>query len=185
MVGMTQASTKRWTRAELDSLPEDGNRYEIVDGELFVSPAPRIRHQWTAMRLASLLLTACDALPGRPLMTLMAPTDVALADDTVIQPDIVVAPRADYTERDLPVAPLLAVEILSPSTRLLDLNVKKDRLQHAGTRHYWVVDPDEPSITTGTLTEGAYQPTGHATGHETLHISEPVAIDLTPADLIV
>ena len=181
MVGMTQASTKRWTRAELDSLPEDGNRYEIVDGELFVSPAPRIRHQVVLGNLYVLLAP----LTPRSWRLLMAPVDVALADDTVIQPDVVVAPRADYTERDLPVAPLLAVEILSPSTRLLDLNVKKDRLQHAGTRHYWVVDPDEPSITTWTLTEGAYQPTAHATGHETLHISEPFAIDLTPADLTV
>ena len=185
MVGMTQVGHARWTRAELDTLPEDGNRYEIVDGELFVSPAPRIRHQWTVMRLAAMLLAACDALPGRPLMTLTAPTDVALADATVIQPDIVVAPRADYTERDLPVAPLLAVEILSPSTRLLDLHVKKDRLARAGTRHYWVIDPDIPSLTTWTLTQDTYEPTGHATGHQTLHLREPFAIDLPPADLLV
>ncbi len=180
MVGMTRASTKRWTRAELDSLPDDGNRYEILDGELFVSPAPRIRHQ---VVLGSLYVLLAPLVP-RSWRILMAPVDVALEDDTVIQPDIVVAPRADYTERDLPVAPLLAVEILSPSTRLLDLNVKKDRLERAGTRHYWVVDPDEPSITTWTLTDGAYRPTGHATGHETLHLSEPFVIDLTPADLI-
>ena len=107
MVGMTQVGHARWTRAALDTLPEDGNRYEIVDGELFVSPAPRIRHQ---IVLANLLLRLAPVTPDA-WRILPAPVDVALADDTVIQPDIVVAPRADYTERDLPVAPLLAVEI--------------------------------------------------------------------------
>lgn len=181
MVGMTQVGHARWTRAALDTLPEDGNRYEIVDGELFVSPAPRIRHQ---IVLANLLLLLAPVTPDA-WRILPAPVDVALADDTVIQPDIVVAPRADYTERDLPVAPLLAVEILSPSTRLLDLHVKKDRLARAGTRHYWVIDPDIPSLTTWTLTQDTYEPTGHATGHQTLHLREPVTIDLTPADLLV
>lgn len=185
MVGMTQTTSRhRWTRAELDSLPDDGNRYEIIDGELLVSPAPRTRHQRASARLTALLLAACDAEPDRSLQALAAPFDVVLADDTVIQPDLLVAPTSAFTEKDLPSAPLLAVEILSPSTRLVDLNVKKDRLQRAGAAHYWVIDPDEPSITAWTLRDGRYVESGRAVGDATLHISAPLTLEITPTALL-
>jgi Uma2 family endonuclease len=85
---------------------------------------------------------------------LVAPLDVVLADDTVVQPDVLVARRDDFTERDLPVAPVLAVEVLSSSTRRIDVSLKRARYEAAGCPSYLVVDPDRPSLTARVLQEG-------------------------------
>lgn len=125
-------------------------------------------------------MTAC---PDH-LEVILAPFDVALSDDTVMQPDLLVARREDFTPRDLPVAPALAIEVLSPSTRAYDLLLKKDRFQRAGCAHYWVVDPDVPAISTWTLTDGAYVESGAACGDESLAITAPFALDIQPSALI-
>lgn len=168
------------TRADLDRMPDDGHRYELIDGVLIVSPAPRIRHQDMVAEMYVLLRAACPP----DLKVLFAPVDVALADDTVMQPDLLVARRADFTERDLPTAPVLAIEVLSPNTRAFDLLLKKDRLQRAGCAHYWVVDPAVPAVTTWGLADGAYADTGTATGDETLRLTEPFSIDIQPSALV-
>lgn len=168
------------TRADLESMPDDGHRYELIDGVLVVSPAPRHLHQRAVVQL---VLRASAALPSDAEL-LTAPFDVVLDDSTVVQPDLVVARREDFTDRDLPVAPLLAVEVLSPSTRAIDLLLKKDRLERAGCAHYWVVDPDEPSIVAWSLTDGHYRQTAHATGEETFEVTEPFAMSLKPTDLV-
>ena len=107
------------TRADLDTMPDDGHRYELIDGSLIVTPAPSPRHQGAVGELYLLLRLACPA----HLQVFLAPLDVALADDTIMQPDLLVARRADVTERDLPTAPVLAVEVLSPSSRPIDLTL--------------------------------------------------------------
>jgi Uma2 family endonuclease len=167
------------TRADLDTMPDDGHRYELIDGVLIVSPAPRIRHQDAVAAMHLLLHEACPP----DLKILFAPLDVALSDDTVMQPDLLVAPRGDFTEQDLPTAPLLAVEVLSPSTRAFDLLLKKDRLQRAGCRHYWVVDPDVPAISTWMLVNGVYEESGSATGDETLALTAPFPVQIVPSGL--
>ncbi|WP_169798564.1 Uma2 family endonuclease [Piscicoccus intestinalis] len=146
---MTQATSRtrhRWTRAERDALPDDGRRHEIIDGELYVSASPRPRHQLMSAELHALLLRACHEHPELELMAFAAPTDVALADDTVMVPDLIVVPFALIAERDIPGAPLIVVEILSPSTRSVDLVIKKDRLRRAGAAQYWVADPGQVLI---------------------------------------
>ncbi|GAA1638182.1 Uma2 family endonuclease [Georgenia ruanii] len=168
------------TRADLDAMPDDGHRHELVDGALVVTPAPRPRHQTAVLRLAVLLDRACP----KDLQVFVAPLDVALAEDTVLEPDVLVAPRADLTERDLAAAPVLAVEVLSPSTRLIDLHLKRARYEAAGTPSYWVVDPDEPSLTAWELRDGGYFGVAHAIGHEVLETDAPVAVRFTPADLL-
>ena len=168
------------TRADLDAMPEDGHRYELIDGVLIVSPAPRIRHQVVVGQMYLLLHAACP----RELNVLMAPVDVALSDDTVIQPDLLVAARTDFTERDLPTAPMLAIEVLSPSTRAFDLLLKKDRLQRAGCPFYWVIDPDIPAIQTWSLDDGVYVESGTTTGDSTLHVDRPFPLDITPLALL-
>jgi len=168
------------TRADLDAIPDDGYRYELIDGALIVSPAPRIVHQVAVVRL----LVTVEGARSDEFLALTAPTDVVLADDTVVQPDLIVARRSDFTDRDLPVAPLLAVEVLSPSTRGIDLLLKKDRLERAGCRHYWVVDPDEPSITAWSLVDGGYQQTGRATGDDPLEIVDPFVCTVIPSALL-
>lgn len=169
------------TRHDLDSMPDDGHRYELLDGVLLVSPAPRIIHQQVLGKLFRLLHES--AVDGK-LEVLFAPVDVLLSEDTVIQPDLIVAPRDDFTDRDLPGPPLLAVEVLSPSTRGIDLMLKKERLQRAGCPHYWVVDPDEPSITAWSLVDGAYVETARATGDAMFDVVDPLAVRLTPSSLL-
>ncbi|MGC3993631.1 MAG: Uma2 family endonuclease [Propionicimonas sp.] len=109
---------------------------------------------------------------------------MVLADNTVIQPDLLVARPEDFTEADLPVAPLLAVEVLSPSTRGIDLLLKKDRLERAGCAHYWVVDPDEPSVIAWDLADGAYREVGRAAGTELFEVASPFPVSFTPASLV-
>lgn len=168
------------TRDDLDAMPDDGHRYELLDGILVVSPAPRRIHQRASFRLSVLLDSALPA----DLEILPAPFDVALADDTVMQPDLVVARIEDLTERDLPTAPVLAVEVLSPSSRGIDLLLKKDRLERAGCARYWVVDPEEPSITAWALTDGAYRQVARAVGDETFELAEPFDVCMVPAELV-
>lgn len=185
-----------WTRHERDALPDDGNRYELIDGVLIASPAPQWRHQRASTRLSVLLAGAVPA----DLEVLAAPFDVTLSDDTVMEPDLLVAPVAALTQRGLDGAPLLAVEIASPSSRTIDRHVKKDRLRRSRCPHYWIVDPDAPSITAwalretesaqrsesaeGTDGEPAYDLVGRAVGDDELALTEPFDARIVPAHLV-
>ena len=185
MVAMTSEAIglprgRSLTRADLDAMPDDGWRHELVDGLLIMSPAPRPLHQQVVGNLHLALRADCPS----DLTALFAPLDVALADDTVLQPDLLVARRDDFTDRDLPVAPIMAFEVLSPSTRAYDLLLKKDRLLRAGCQHYWVVDPDVPAITAWTLRDGAYVEVGTATGDERLTVTDPFQITVVPEALV-
>ncbi|OUZ07614.1 hypothetical protein BHE97_16040 [Aeromicrobium sp. PE09-221] len=168
------------TRDDLDAMPDDGHRYELIDGVLLVSPAPRLVHQRVIRKLSRILEDHCPESEE----VFFAPVDVVLAEDTVIQPDLLVAAREAFTERDLPAAPLLAVEVLSPSTRNIDLLLKKERLRRAGGAHYWVIDPDEPSVTAWALVDDEYAEVARATGAGRFDVAEPFALSLVPSELI-
>lgn len=168
------------TRADLDAMPDDGHRYELIDGVLLVTPAPGTRHQRASFQLGLALHRSLP--PG--LEILHAPFDVVLADDTVLQPDVIVVRRADLTEKNLPTAPVLAVEILSPSTRRVDLLLKRSRLEEAGCACYWVVDPDVPSIIAWHLVDGRYAEAGRAEGTDVLVLDVPYPVTICPADLV-
>ena len=114
---------------------------------------------------------------------LHAPFDVVLGPH-VVEPDVFVAPKADFTTRDLPVPPLLAIEVLSPSTSHLDRGRKREIYAEAGVPHYWIVDPDVPSMTTYELVGGTYTQTAHVTGDQTLAIEQPIALRITPNELL-
>jgi Uma2 family endonuclease len=168
------------TRADLEGLPDDGHRYELIDGTLVVSPGPQLPHQDVVGNLFLVLRTACPS----GLKVVLAPFAVALADDTEVQPDLLVAPRTQFTRKELPGPPLLAVEVLSPSTRRVDLLLKRDRLQSAGVASYWLVDPDEPSVTVLELQEGAYVEVARVAGREAVELSSPFPVRLVPAELL-
>ena len=119
----------------------------------------------------------------RDLKVLFAPFAVALADDTEVQPDLLVAPRSQFTDKELPGPPLLAVEVLSPSTRRVDLLLKRDRLQAAGVPSYWLVDPDEPSITVLELQDGVYVEIARASGDESCRVERPYPVTVVPSRL--
>jgi len=82
------------------------------------------------------------------------------------------------------VAPLLVVEILTTSTLHLDRGRKREIYAEAGVPHYWIVDPDEPSISVLELADGGYVEVGHAVGDQTIHIERPVALHFAPAELL-
>ena len=180
MVSMTVAAGHgAMTRAELDALPDDGRRHELIDGSLVVTPSPIVGHQIVSARLFSLL----EAARPEGMLVLTAPVDVALAEDTVVQPDLLVAPTAAFSRKDLPAAPLLAVEILSPSTRLIDLNLKKARYEAAGCPSYWVVDPDVPSLTAWELRGRAYVEVARVAVAESWTATAPFEVTVVPKSL--
>lgn len=167
------------TKADVDLWPDDGYRYELVDGALIVTPSPSLRHQAAAGETFRRLANAAP----RHLLVLSAPTDVTLAPDTTLQPDVFVVDRGASLPEGADLRPLLAVEVLSPSTRHIDLTLKRARYEAAGTPQYWVVDHEVPSITAWTLTDGRYGDPVVVTGSEVLCTEEPFAVEISPADL--
>lgn len=168
------------TRADLDRMPDDGYRHELVDGLLVVTPSPSFAHQDVVLHLLIHLKQLCPA----DLYVMVAPFDVVLADDTVMIPDLLVARRDAFSKRDLPGAPLLAVEVLSPSTRRYDTMLKFSRYEAAGCAAYWVVDPDTPSLIAWELQDGTYVQVAKATGDEPAHLTSPFDVTVVPADLL-
>jgi Uma2 family endonuclease len=147
------------TADELEAIPEDGNRYEIIDGVLFVTPAPSTLHQRTLLELVERLRPYGKALG---LELLVAPIDVRASSSTQVQPDILVLPRFFEGRRknrwEQMSRLLLAVEILSPSSKRLDQVLKRKTYLEHGEREYWVVDADNRSIDVWTV------------GHDIAHI---------------
>lgn len=169
------------TVADLEAMPDDGHRYELIDGVLIVTPAPGTAHQRAVVALLRSLADACPS--GAGLEVLVAPYEVVLADDTSVQPDLLVARRDQLTDRCLPAAPVLAVEILSPNNPKYDLDVKRDRYQRAGVPSYWVVDPQVPRLRVWELRKGGYQQIADIAGDQTWTASKPYEITIVPARL--
>ena len=141
-MGMPQQAT-RWTAAMVRALPDDGNRYEVVDGELLVTPAPVELHQRAVVALVRLLADYADA--QRFGEALASPADLELDPEGLVQPDVFVQglvgghlSRGWNTGAPL----LLVVEVVSPSTARADRTTKRCRYQRAGIPEYWVVDFD-------------------------------------------
>lgn len=176
MEHVTTLPQRPLTVADLELMPDDGHRYELVDGTLIVAPSPSVRHQRVHARLMKLLLEACPP----DLEVFSAPLDVVLADDTSVQPDILVV-RSGLPGPKVTEPPELAVEIVSPSSRLVDLNLKRARYERARVPSYWVVDPDEASLVAFELRGGAYAEVARVSGGEAWQAKVPfpvtVAID--------
>jgi Uma2 family endonuclease len=171
-----------FTVADLEAMPDDGNRYELIDGMLIVSPAPGWSHQEMAFSLGIELRGVCS----RELRVLVAPFAVQTAFDSEVQPDVIVARYRDLTPQNLPVAPVLAAEVLSHSTRLHDRNTKKAHYERIGVASYWLLDPAEPgAITVFELDgAGAYQEIGRAVGDEEFRAERPFPVTIVPARLL-
>lgn len=134
------ARAKRWTLEELHRLPDDGNKYEVVFGELFVTPPPSEEHETILARLNSVLVPYVDA---HGLGGVFRGRSVVRFEDSEAEPDLFVRairPRPARDWEDAP-APLLVVEVLSPSTRRRDLSGKRELYLSVGTAEYWVIDP--------------------------------------------
>ena len=153
-MAMASTAAKRWTVELLDTLPDDGNRYELVDGELLVTPAPAYRHQDAATELASLLRGYAKRY--RLAAVLAAPADVEYSRHTRVQPDILAVPlKGGKTPRDFAEARhlLLAVEILSPSSVRADQLVKRRLYQRQQVPQYWIIAVSYTHLTLPTNRE--------------------------------
>ena len=160
-----KAIRPRISYADLERTPEDGRRYELYDGEVFVVPAPLLRHQITQHRIAEMLLAftkdhggvACDS-----------PIDIVFSEYDVLQPDVVYfrRDRAHLVDLDRPIgqAPDLCVEVLSPSTEATDRGKKMQLFARYGVSEYWIVDPGQGTIEIYELTATGYELSATASG---------------------
>ncbi|GAA0635111.1 Uma2 family endonuclease [Sporichthya brevicatena] len=186
MVGMTDqlglAEGRPFTVADLETMPDDGRRYELLDGMLLVSPGPTWSHQEMVASVYVELRRACPP----EFRVLLAPFGVRTSPQNEVQPDVLVARFTELAEDYLPTAPVLAVEVLSPSTELHDRNTKMAHYARIGVPSYWILDPREPgAIEVHRLApDGTYDLIASACGEEVVGVSEPFLLDLTPARLL-
>jgi len=137
---MGMAAQLYYTADMVRALPDDGNRYETVYGELLVTPAPRWWHQELLSRL---LQSVADYLRRNPFgHPVMSPADISWGPDTLVQPDLFVVPIADARTGDWTRMQrlLLVIEVLSPSTSRADRFAKRRLYQEQGVPLYWVID---------------------------------------------
>lgn len=142
-MAFTGKARVQYSYEEYAALPSDGRRWELIDGEFEVNPAPATRHQTVSRRLQYELMQQLEEA-GLALV-FDAPTDVILSDHDVVQPDLAIvgATRKHIvSERGIEGPPDIVVEILSPGTRVLDRRVKSVTYARFGVPEYWIVDPD-------------------------------------------
>ena len=172
---------REWTVDDLDALPDDGFQYELFDGVLVVSPAPIPRHQRALLGMAVLLRDACPP----ELEVFVAPLDFQPNRVRSFQPDVLVVRRDRIGEKNIQHPPVLAVEVLSKSTRTKDLILKRAMYASSGVVHSWVFDPtdgpDKPEFTAMELRDGVYRDVAHAVGDETVRVELPYPVDVCPA----
>ncbi len=155
------------------AIPLDGKRYELIAGEVHVTPAPSPSHQ----RLVQRFLRILEDYFRSPVEVLVSPIDVILTPHDVVQPDlVVVADPAQVSDRGIEGAPLIVVEVLSPATAQYDRTTKAQRYATSGVPHYWLVDPASRQVECYRLAGGTYQSV--ATGSAEATVSHPDFSDL-------
>ena len=149
MIMQTQKSNEHYTVDDYMGWPDD-IRCELIDGVIYdMSPAPLVKHQQVSIHLAGNLFSFLqehqpkEGGGGSDCQVLVAPIDVVLAEDTVVQPDLIIVcnPEKWANGKHIIGAPDAIVEILSPSTALKDRREKKALYQHAGVKEYLLIDP--------------------------------------------
>ena len=159
MVAITQPQ-QRITIADLDRTPDDGRRYELIDGEIIVSAAPTLAHQYASRSTFRLVDEWTQRLGLGE--TMFAPFDIVLSSTRVVEPDVFVLPP-DYLHQIRPDqryggVPLLVVEVLSPTNRTHDTVTKLYHYARAGIGEYWQVDPIARTVDILRLEDGQYVP---------------------------
>lgn len=171
-----------FTYEDLEEMPDDGYRREIIGGSLIVTPAPNAGHQRIAARLTAALLAA-----ERPdTVVLVAPCDWHLPSGDNLEPDLLVIDRSDFDPAG-PVpssaTPLLVAEILSACNANQDRMVKRALYESLGVPAYWIVDPWVPSVLSLRLDGGHYQVEAEVAGGEVFVTEWPFTVRLVPAEL--
>ncbi len=172
-----------YTIFDLEAMPEDGQRYELIDGGLHVTPAPTPLHQIAAGRLRTLL-----AAVAPPEWEAVEAIDVQCGRDTVLQPDVIGlrAAAAFGPDRVINAADVaVVVEIVSPSSARMDRVLKPQVYADAGISTYLLVELKQPTVTWYALSDaGGYSILGSAIGSGTLRMTEPFAVEIVPEDLV-
>jgi Uma2 family endonuclease len=176
---MAVMTTGRFTRADLDAMPDDGRRYELLGGAIVVTPAPGWRHQRAVTALWKLLE---DNAPTG-LQAAVAPFDTVLGSDDIVQPDVLVVDLLTIQDDKLAGLPLLAVEVTSPSSRRTDVGDKLTAYRDAGVPSYWVVDPVEPRLRAWRLENREYVEIADVRGDEEWTAEHPFPVTVRPVDL--
>jgi len=172
------------TYADYAALPNDGNRYEILDGELFVTPSPASRHQIVLANLVS-VLSPYVRQRGTG-MVLFAPLDVIFADTSIAVPDLIYLDnerRSLLSNRGMEGPPTLVVEILSPSTARTDRRRKFALYARFGVDFYWIIDPIERTLEAFRREATGYVLTRRAISGEACRLSPFDDLDLAIDDL--
>jgi len=177
-----------WRYQDYAALPEDGKRYEIHDGELSEMSAPTTLHQILLLKLAMVLAAHVSA---RNLgLVMVAPLDVILIDTpsetTVLQPDIVYLDNGRLEAarmRGVEGAPTLVVEILSPSTAVIDRTRKRELYARYGVPYLWFVDPDTRELAAHVLESGEYRLVARVSGSEPVDLPPFTDLGLDPSSL--
>jgi Uma2 family endonuclease len=178
---MAMPLTGHFTAADLATMPSDGQRYEVVCGELLVTPAPGGRHQPIVTRLLAVLLPYLDA-HGLGDQLLTPPADITLSADTLVQPDMLVADTAEFLRSGAwtDVTRLfVVVEVTSPSTARADRALKRPAYQQHRVPEYWIVDGDQRHVE--VWTPGAHAP---CIAHDRLIWRHPAIEDECSIDLV-
>ena len=152
---MDPTATGGWTYDEYARLPDDGNRYEVVDGEVLVTPAPSTRHQHVLLTL-SVALRLYVQREG--IGVVLPDVDLLFVEGQFLRPDLLYVPneaRSGITTRGVEQPPGLVVEVLSPASGTVDLVKKPRRYRDFGVPEYWVVDPAERVVRVWRFAEGA------------------------------
>jgi len=171
---------RRWTVDDLQDLPDDGNRYEIIDGELFATPSPSPRHQDAIVEMYVLLREYLSR--ERVGHAFVSPADVIFSPKRVVQPDLFVAPlvagrrpdRWDDVGRLL-----LAVEVLSPSTARADRVDKRALFREEGVSEYWIIDLDARTVERSTPADPRVEVLADQIEWTPEGAASPLTIDLT------
>jgi Uma2 family endonuclease len=183
MTAVSAAETGRaFTFADLDDAPDDGRRWELIDGSLVVSPAPFLRHQVAVREIVAILQAARTS----DTIVVPSPYDWRVAATTEsFQPDAVVIRRSDSDlDGPLRATPLLIVEVLSGDDAR-DRVFKRARYEALGVSAYWLVDTTDPvTITELRLESGRYVERATVSGRAKFATDWPYAVRLTPAALI-
>jgi Uma2 family endonuclease len=169
----------RFTVDALETMPDDGRRYELIDGVLFVTPAPSRLHQRAQIAFVFRLLPYARALG---LELLVAPTDVRASDSTQTQPDILVLPLwfagRDTTRWEQMSRLWLALEVLSPATQHADREIKREVYLGNGVREYWIVDTAARCVERWTAATGTPVVERASLTWQPVSAAEPLVMDL-------
>lgn len=163
-----------FTPEDREKMPEDGRRVELIDGALYVSPSAGRPHNDLLMSLFRQLDAVCP-----PDVTIYnVPYDFRLPDGSELVPDITVARTEDLGEKRITRTPLLVVEVISPSSRLMDPLVKRAKYEQVGVPSYWIADPKGPTLTVLELVEGEYAEIARLTNGETASLEHPFPVTI-------